>query len=274
MEIRYQSANRRGSSSRLREESAVHRSGVRQAPQSSRPLTVIFEARILIQGPVWSRCWKTTTQGAGQRSLGLTSLRGVSWQPSATSIRGCLPMREFASLGVIPDQGTTVAVRTAAVSVLKEQVLQKHWEGPGDLWRRALLSDDASGLPFKHGPGHRNREDAGKRLPRSNSGSDSTGRPTRYFRLGPRSAFHPDYREVRSRFDRRRCVRYWCPSERLPFRDFAAEEFIGGHVLTCRGPGGCRSIFQGSTLTLGQMADALPLCWRGGGVDTEAKPAR
>ena len=32
-------------------------------------------------------------------------------QPSATSIRGCLPMREFASLGVIPDRETTVAVR-------------------------------------------------------------------------------------------------------------------------------------------------------------------
>jgi hypothetical protein len=59
------------------------------------------------------------------------------------------------------------------------------------------------------------------------------------------------------------------PLERAPFRNFAAEEFIGGHVLTCRGTGGCRSIFQGSTLTLGQMADAL-LYVGGGG----AKPAR
>jgi hypothetical protein len=80
----------------------------------------------------------------------------------------------------------------------------------------------------------------------------------------------PDYRK----FDRalRTQVRPVLVSlERPPFRDFAAEEFIGGHVLTCGGPGGCRSIFQGSTLTLGQMADAL---FYVGGVDTGAKPAR
>lgn len=44
--------------------------------------------------------------------------------------------------------------------------------------------------------------------------------------------------------------------QRLPFRDFTAEEFLGRSLTTCRGAGGCRSVFKGSTLTLGQMADA------------------
>jgi hypothetical protein len=46
------------------------------------------------------------------------------------------------------------------------------------------------------------------------------------------------------------------PLQRVPFRDFTAEEFLGGALLTCRGPGGCVSVFKGSTPTLGQMADA------------------
>ena len=44
--------------------------------------------------------------------------------------------------------------------------------------------------------------------------------------------------------------------QRLPFRDFTAEEFLGRMLTTCRGAGGCVSVFQGSSLTLGQMADA------------------
>jgi len=46
------------------------------------------------------------------------------------------------------------------------------------------------------------------------------------------------------------------PLQRFPFRDFASEEFLGGNMLTCRG-GRCWSTFRGSSLTLGQMADAL-----------------
>jgi hypothetical protein len=48
------------------------------------------------------------------------------------------------------------------------------------------------------------------------------------------------------------------PVQRLPFRNFKTEEFLGGDVVRCApGPGGCVSIFKGSTLTLSQMADAL-----------------
>ena len=46
------------------------------------------------------------------------------------------------------------------------------------------------------------------------------------------------------------------PLHRLPFRDFTAEEFLGGGVFNCRGSGGCVSMFKGSHITLGQMADA------------------
>jgi hypothetical protein len=48
------------------------------------------------------------------------------------------------------------------------------------------------------------------------------------------------------------------PVQRLPFRDFKTEEFIGGDVVRrTRGPGGCVNLFKGSSLTLGPMADAL-----------------
>jgi hypothetical protein len=46
------------------------------------------------------------------------------------------------------------------------------------------------------------------------------------------------------------------PLQRLPFRDFTAEEFLGGDVVS-RKQGRWISIFNGSTLTLGQMADAF-----------------
>jgi len=45
------------------------------------------------------------------------------------------------------------------------------------------------------------------------------------------------------------------PLQRLPFRDFTAEEFLDGTVVMMR-RGRWVSIFAGSTLTLGQMADA------------------
>jgi hypothetical protein len=65
---------------------------------------------------------------------------------------------------------------------------------------------------------------------------------------------HPDYQK----FDRalKTPVRpVLVPLERLPFRDFTAEEF-GPQVFNCRGPAGCVSMWQGSPLTLGQIADA------------------
>jgi hypothetical protein len=62
--------------------------------------------------------------------------------------------------------------------------------------------------------------------------------------------------------------------QRLPFRDFTAEEFLGGGVFNCRDPGRCVSMFKGSPLTLGQMSDAILYVGGGDGVGTTAKPAR
>ena len=49
--------------------------------------------------------------------------------------------------------------------------------------------------------------------------------------------------------------------QRPPFRDLSVENFLGRTLTTCRG--GCRSVFRGSTLTLGQMADAAVYLGRG-----------
>ena len=46
------------------------------------------------------------------------------------------------------------------------------------------------------------------------------------------------------------------PLQRLPFKDFTAEDFLNGDVVR-RSRGRWVGIFEGSTLTLGQMADAL-----------------
>ncbi len=65
----------------------------------------------------------------------------------------------------------------------------------------------------------------------------------------------PDFRK----FDRelRTGVRpVMVPLQQAPFRDFTAEEFQGRTLTTCRGAGGCVSVFRGSKITLGQMADA------------------
>ena len=51
--------------------------------------------------------------------------------------------------------------------------------------------------------------------------------------------------------------------QRSPFRDLKAAEFVGGKLLTCGGRGGCRSVFAGSPLTLGQIADACVYFGRG-----------
>ena len=62
--------------------------------------------------------------------------------------------------------------------------------------------------------------------------------------------------------------------DNLPFREFTAEEFLGRTATTCRGPGGCVSAFKGSTLSLGQMADACVYVGGSTEIDTKAKPAR
>jgi hypothetical protein len=52
--------------------------------------------------------------------------------------------------------------------------------------------------------------------------------------------------------------------QRLPFRDFTAEEFLGRTVTSCSRSDGCKSAFRGSAITLGQTADA---CFYVGGFE-------
>ena len=54
----------------------------------------------------------------------------------------------------------------------------------------------------------------------------------------------------------------------------STEEFLGRTLMTCRSAGGCVSVFQGSSLTLGQMADACVYVGGGADVDSKAKPTR
>ena len=171
-------------------------------------------------------------------------------------------------LGGDPGPGDNRSRETAAVSVLKEQVLQKHGKalviyGAGHFYR-TMPADYLSNMG----------QDIG--IVRMLE-SDYPGRTLAVIPLGGRlhippgaaAGPDPDYRK----FDRALKTQdrpVLVPLQRLPFRDFRAEEFMGRTIFNCRGSGGCRSIFQGSPLTLGQMADAG--IYVGGDADVETKP--
>jgi hypothetical protein len=162
-----------------------------------------------------------------------------------------------------PGPGDHRSREAAAVSVLKEQVLQKHG--------KALVV---------YGAAHFYRT-----MPReylSTMGEDigiarmlDVEYPGRTFVVIPVGGkldlppgvtvrIDPDYQK----FDRALNTQVrpvLVPLQRLPFRDFTAEEFLGPMLLNCRGPGGCVSVFKGSTLTLGQMADACVYVGGGSG---------
>ncbi len=186
--------------------------------------------------------WKTTTQAAN----------GVWDAPiyadffaAVRDVNSRLPadarVRVF---GGDPGPGDNRSRETAAFSVLKEQVLQKHGKalviyGAAHFYR-AMPRDYVSSMGEDIGIARMLEVDY----------------PGRTFVVIP----------VGGRLD--------LPPGALPFRDFTAEEFMGGGVFNCRGPGGCVSMFKGSTLTLGQMADAILYVGGGTDVDTKAKPAQ
>lgn len=149
---------------------------------------------------------------------------------------------------------------TAALSILKEQVLPKRGKalviyGAGHFYRAMppdLVSDTSEGIGLV------------RMLDREYPGRTFAVIPLGPFDLPPglSTGPAPDYRK----FDRalKTQVRPVLVSlQRPPFRDFTAEEFLGNTLLTCNGPGGCRSAFKGSALTLSQMADAGVYSGRG-----------
>src|SRR5258708_7024457 len=169
-----------------------------------------------------------------------------------------------------PGPGDNRSRETAALSVLREQVLQKHGKalviyGAAHFYR-AMSEDYLSSLGGDIG------------IARALE-IDSPGRTFAVIPVGrldpPRgvaAGIDPDYQK----FDRalKTQVRpVLVPLQRLPFRDFTAEEFLGRTLTTCRGAGGCVSVFKGSTLTLGQMADACVYGGGGAAVATKAEAA-
>jgi hypothetical protein len=156
-------------------------------------------------------------------------------------------------LGGHPGPVGNRSLEITAVSVLKEQVRERHGKAlliygsahfyrtmPAEYW--ASLGGDI-GLA--------------RRLDKEYPGRTLTVIPIGGRLDPPRGVtgdITPDYRK----FDRalKTAVRPVLLSlQRAPFRDFSAEEFLGRTLSTGRS-GRAVSVFKGSTLTLGQMADA------------------
>ena len=216
-----------------------------------------------------AQVWKTTTQAAN----------GIWESPiyadffaAVRDVNSKLPadarVRVF---GGDPGPGDNRSRETAAVSVLKEQVLQKHSKalviyGAAHFYR-TLTKDYLSSMGDDIG--------IARMLEIDYPGRTFVVIPIGTLERPPavKVDIDPDYQK----FDRalKTQVRpVLVPLQRLPFRDFSVEEFLGRTVTTCRGPGGCVSAFKGSTLTLGQMADACVYVGAATEVDTKAKPAR
>ena len=210
------------------------------------------------------RIWKATdgtTNGfcdATEYADFLTAVRDVNSRlPADAHIR---------VFGGHPGPGAHRGIETTAVSVLKEQALQKHGKalaifGAAHFYR-TLPEEILSSMGDDIGMARKLE-------------TEFPGRTFVVIPVGPldlprgvTGGIAPDFQK----FDRalKTSVRPVLVSlRRLPFRDFSADEFLGRTVTTCRGAGGCGSAFKGSALTLGQIADAC--VYVGADVDTKAK---
>jgi hypothetical protein len=215
-----------------------------------------------------AQVWKTTTQAAN----GLwDNPVYAEFLAAVRDVNSKLPAdQRIRVLGGDPGPGDNRSREVAAVSVLKEQVLQRHAKalviyGAAHFYRvfpEAYLSSMGEDIGLA------------RRLERDYPGRTLTVIPLGgHLHIPPGAAAgpEPDYRK----FDRALKTQarpVLVSLQRLPFRDFRAEEFMGRTIFSCRGPGGCASVFKGSTLTLGQMADAA--LYAGDDTDTKAKPGR
>ena len=207
------------------------------------------------------RIWKTTTQAANGiwedpiYADFFAAVRGVNSKlPADARIR---------VLGGDPGPGDNRSREIAAVAVLREQVLERHGKalviyGAAHFYR-AAPKDYLANMG----------EDIGivRMLEKDYPGRTFAVIPVGYRWDMPPGVFDPDYRK----FDRALKTQarpVLVPLQRLPFRDFTAAEF-SGPLLNCRGPGGCVSVFKGSPITLGQLADAC--VYMGANVDAKSK---
>ena len=218
-----------------------------------------------------AQVWKTTTQAANGNPIWDSPIY-PDFFAAVRDVNAKLPAdRQIRVFGVDPGQGDDRNRDAAAVDVIKGQVLQKHGKalvifGTAHFYRTmdrnyvAATGDD---------------NDIVKMLD-----ADYPGRTFVVIPMGwldrPRRSPWPCTSDF-GKFDRalQTQVRPVLVSlQRLPFRDFTVAEFLGRTVTTCRGPNGCASAFKDSTLTLGQMGDALIYFGEKSDVDTKEKPAR
>ena len=195
--------------------------------------------------------WKTTTQaenGVWDSPVYLAFLQSVR-----DVNKGLRPDQRIRVLGGDPGPGDHRSREVAAVEVVRDQVLRTHAKalmiyGAAHFYRAvpqeylASMGEDAGIVTMLE--------------------KDDPGRILSVIRIGWLDRPRPVAADVAPNFQKfdRAIQSSSRPAllslERPPFRDLSAEEFLGRTVTTCRPPGGCRSVFKGSTLKLGQLGDA------------------
>ena len=203
------------------------------------------------------RVWKTTSNGVWDSPIYadfFTAIRDVNSKlPADARIR---------VLGGDPGPTDHRDREAAAIAVLEEQVLSRHGKalviyGAAHFYRAAPASFGTSA-------------ELARTLEKAHPGRIYTVIPIGGEQDPPPPGVrlrNPDYRKF-ERALKAQTRPVLIPLQRPPFRDFTAEEFLGGGIFSCAGPGGCRSAFAGSALTLGQMADAC--VYMGAGADPQA----
>jgi hypothetical protein len=195
--------------------------------------------------------WKTTTQafsGVWDNPIYMEFFAAVREVNSKLK-----PDSQIRVLGGDPGPGDDRSREIAAVSVIKEQVLDK-----GD---KALVIYGAAHFYRTFPPEYLSTmgDDIGigRRLEK-----DFPGRIFVVIPIGPidrpsavkKEGIIPDFKKFDNAL-KSHLRPVMVSLQRLPFRDFNAEEFLGRTLTTCRGANGCESVFKGSPITLGQMAD-------------------
>jgi hypothetical protein len=200
-----------------------------------------------------AQVWKTTTQAANGNDIWDDEIYAAFFAAVRDANQKRSPDQQIRLLGADPGQGSSVDREIAAVSIIKE-VLKHHEKvlaifGAAHFYRTmdknyiASTGDETDIVKVLE------RDDPGRTFVVIPIGRLDKPRPVAV-------DMAPDYEKIDRALEAQ--VRpVLVSAQRLPFRTFSVEEFLGRSVTTCRGSNGCLSAFKGTTLTLGEMADAL-----------------